>query len=182
MTDDELMVRGAAGDQDAFRVLVERWQGKVLGFLTRTLGSEAEAEDVAQDTFVRMCRSAGSYRAEGRFASWLFRIAGNLARSRARRRKIVQFISFDPSKHDVPVAPQVEEEVQRRELREALQQALNKLPKRQREAFVLRYDAEMSHADIARELDTTVSAVETLLHRAKLTLRALLGDRLWPNM
>ncbi len=176
MTDDELMARGAAGDEDAFRILVERWQGRVLGFLIRSLGSEAEAEDVAQETFIRVCRAAKSYRAEGRFASWLFRIAGNQVRSRVRRRKIVQFISFDPTEHDVPSAPRAEEDVRRRELREALRVALNRLPKRQKEAFVLRYDAQMSHAEIAGELDATVSAVETLLHRAKIALRKRLGD------
>lgn len=176
VTDDELLIRGAAGDDNAFRTLVERWQGRVFGFLVRMLGSEAEAEDMAQETFIRMCKSAGTYRDEGRFASWLFRIAGNLARSRARRRKIVQFISFDPSEHDVPVAPEADRDVQLRELREALRRALEKLPKRQREAFVLRYDAQRSHAEIARELDTTVSAVETLLHRAKAALREPLGE------
>ncbi|MBZ0268587.1 sigma-70 family RNA polymerase sigma factor [bacterium] len=174
-TDDELMIRGAAGDDDSFRILVERWQGRVRGYLARSLGSESEAEDAAQETFAKMCRAAGSYRADGRFASWLFRIAGNLARSRARRRKIVRFIPFDPAKHDVPAAPHVEQDAGRRELRNALREALDRLPKRQKEAFVLRYDAQMSHSDIARELDTTVSAVETLLHRAKLALRERLG-------
>jgi RNA polymerase sigma-70 factor (ECF subfamily) len=176
VTDDELMVRGAAGDDDAFRVLVERWQGQILGFLTRSLASESEAEDVAQETFVRMCRNAGSYRPEGRFASWLFRIAGNLLRSRLRRRKILRFIRFDPTEHDLPDPPRVEEDLRRRELREALGRALERLPERQREAFVLRYDAQLSHADIAGELGTTISAVETLLHRAKLALREHLGD------
>jgi RNA polymerase sigma-70 factor (ECF subfamily) len=176
VTDDELMIRGAGGDDDAFRVLVERWQGRILGFLVRSLGSEPEAEDVAQETFVRICRSAGTYRPEGRFASWLFRIAGNLARSRTRRRKILRFIRFDPTEHEIPEAPRAEQDLRRRELREALGQALDRLPERQREAFVLRYDAQLSHADIAGELGTTVSAVETLLHRAKLALRGQLGD------
>lgn len=174
MTDDELMVRGAAGDEDAFRTLVERWQGPVLGYLTRSVGSEAE--DLAQETFVKMCRSARSYRGEGRFASWLFRIAGNLARSRARRRKIAQFLPFDPTEHDVPEAPRAEQDLQAQELRGALRTALDRLPKRQKEAFVLRYDAQLSHADIATQLGTTVSAVETLLHRAKGALRKQLGD------
>jgi RNA polymerase sigma-70 factor (ECF subfamily) len=62
------------------------------------------------------------------------------------------------------------------ELRDALRAALDRLPKRQEEAFVLRYDAQLSHADIAAQLDTTVSAVETLLHRAKLALRKRLEE------
>jgi RNA polymerase sigma-70 factor (ECF subfamily) len=122
-----------------------------------------------------MCQGANSYRQEGRFASWLFRIAGNLARSKIRRCKLVQFIRFDPTEHDIPQEPCSEQEMHRRELREALRKALDKLPKRQRDAFVLRYDAQLSHAEIADQLQTTVSAVETLLHRAKLALRERMG-------
>ena len=140
MTDDELMVRGGAGDDEAFRALVERWQGRLLGFLTRSLGSRVEAEDLAQETFVKVFQGAADYQQEGRFASWLFKIAGNLLRSRIRRRKIVR------------------------------------LPKRQQAAFVLRYDAQLSQAEIAAQLQTTVSAVETLLHRAKLALREQMGE------
>lgn len=176
MTDDELMARGAAGEEDAFRTLVERWQGPLLRYLTRSCGSEAEAEDLAQDTFVKVCRSASAYQGEGKFASWLFRIAGNLARSRARRRRIVQFVGFDATAHDLPVAAESEEGLRHGELRRALGAALDRLPARQREAFVLRYDAELSHAEIAAQLGTTVSAVETLLHRAKSALRKRLED------
>jgi RNA polymerase sigma-70 factor (ECF subfamily) len=176
VTDDELMVRGGAGDDEAFRALVERWQGRLLGFLTRSLGSRVEAEDLVQETFVKVFQGAADYQQEGRFASWLFKIAGNLLRSRIRRRKIVRFISFDPAEHDVAEAPHGEQELRQRELREALAKALDSLPKRQQAAFVLRYDAQLSQAEIATQLQTTVSAVETLLHRAKLALREQMGE------
>ena len=157
MTDDELMARGGAGDEEAFRTLVERWQGRLLVFLTRSQGSKAEAEDLAQESFVKVFQGAVDYQQEGRFASWLVKMAGNLLRSRIRRRKIVRFISFDPAEHDVA-------------------EALDSLPKRQQEAFVLRYDAQLSQAEIATQLQTTVLAVETLLHRAKLALREQMGE------
>ncbi|MEZ4649869.1 MAG: sigma-70 family RNA polymerase sigma factor [Candidatus Eisenbacteria bacterium] len=176
MTDDELMVRGAAGDDRAFQLLVERWQGRVLGYLARVLGSETEAEDVAQETFVKVYASAGSYRPDGRFAGWLFRIARKQARSRLRRKKIARFLPFVGSEHDVSEPPRAEEDRRRHELREALRVALGSLPARQREAFVLRYDARLGQREIARELGTSVSAVETLLHRAKRALREQLGD------
>jgi len=176
VTDDELMERGGAGDEEAFRVLVDRWQGPLLRFLARTLGSEAEAEDLAQETFIRMCRSATAYRPDGRFPSWLFRIAANLARSRFRRRKLARFLPLDLDKHEIPEAPRAEADLRKQQLRDALQRALDRLPERQREAFVLRYDAGLSHTDIARSLGATTSAVETLLHRAKLALRQQLGD------
>ena len=170
------MALGGAGDEEAFRTLVERWQGRVLVFLTRSLGPKVEAEDLAQESFVKVFQGAADYQQEGRFASWLFKMVGNLLRSRIRRRKIVRFISFDPAEHDVAEAPHGEQELRQRELREALAKALDSLPKRQQEAFVLRYDAQLSQAQIATQLQTTVSAVETLLHRAKLALREQMGE------
>ena len=77
--DDELMTRGAEGDDAAFGLLVGRWEKRVFAFLERMLGSREEAQDVAQEAFLLMCLHAKDYRATGQFRSWLFRIAGNLA-------------------------------------------------------------------------------------------------------
>ena len=82
--DDRLMARGGQGDEEAFRLLVTRWERPVFAFLERMLGSREEAQDLGQETFVRVFQQARRYRAAGRFRSWLFRIAGNLARSRLR--------------------------------------------------------------------------------------------------
>ena len=71
VTDDELMARGAGGDERAFQVLVERWERPVFAFLSRMLGSREEAQDVGQETFLRMCREAGRYEPRGQFRSWL---------------------------------------------------------------------------------------------------------------
>ncbi len=103
--DDELMARTAAGEEAAFRLLVDRWQRDVLAFLIHMTGSRDDAEDLAQETFVRVFRQAGNYRAEGRFRSWLLRIAGNLARSRHRRRRLLKWLPLDTEKHDVASSP-----------------------------------------------------------------------------
>ena len=92
LDDDALMIRTARGEEAAFRLLVQRWEHQVLAFLIHMLGSQEEAEDLVQDTFVKVFRKADGYRPEGLFKSWLFRIAGNLARSRLRRRKIIGWI------------------------------------------------------------------------------------------
>ena len=97
MDDDALMTLTAEGEETAFSLLVQRWEKDVLSFLIYMLGSVEEAEDLVQETFVQVFRKAGSYRAAGMFKSWLFRIAGNLARSRLRRRKILRWVSFDPA-------------------------------------------------------------------------------------
>lgn len=172
MTDDELMARGAAGDEDAFRRLVERWERPVFAFLERMVGSREEAQDLAQDTFLKVYQNAGRYRAKGQFKSWLFRIAGNAARSRLRRRKILRWLSLDPAEHDVP-SPREGTDValEREETRASVREALLRLPDRQRQALSLRQYEELSYQEIAVAMDTSVSAVEALLHRAMQTLR-----------
>ncbi len=177
-TDDELMARGAEGDEEAFRLLVRRWEAPVFAFLERMLGSPEEAQDLAQETFLRIGRQARSYRPEGRFKSWLFRIAGNLARSRLRRRKILTWVRFEPGRHDrAERSEPADERLEREERRQAVRAALARLPERQRRAVVLRRWENMSLARIAETMDTTVSAVESLLHRATETLRRDLGRR-----
>ena len=166
------MALGAQGDEDAFRILVQRWEKPVMAFLERMLGSREDAEDLGQETFFRVCRQAGRYRASGQFRSWLFRIAGNLARSRLRRRRILEWVHFEPGRHDVTtesVPP--DRELEREESRRIVRAALDKLPDRQRQAVLLRRYEGLSHREIASALGTTVPAVESLLHRALAALR-----------
>lgn len=172
MTDDELMVRGAGGDDQAFRALVERWERSVFAFLARMLGSAEEAQDLGQETFLRVIQQAGRYRAEGQFKSWLFRVAGNLARSRLRRRRILTWVRFEPDIHepnDEAAAPS--EALERAELRDAVRAALAKLPARQRQVLILRHYESMSYEQIARAMGTSARAVDSLLSRGKAALR-----------
>jgi RNA polymerase sigma-70 factor, ECF subfamily len=179
VTDDELMARGAAGDERAFQMLVERWERPVFTFLARMLGSREEAQDVGQETFLRLFRQVGRYQPQGQFRSWLFRIAGNLARSRLRRRKIVRWVAFENPLHDLPANdPPVGAALEREALRGTLMKALNELPERQREAVLLRHDLGMSQREIAATLGTTESAVESLLQRGLGALREKLDRRL----
>lgn len=172
MTDDELMRMGAEGNEEAFRLLVERWQGPVFVFLERMTGSKEDAQDLGQETFLRVCREAKRYRASGQFRSWLFRIAGNLARSKLRRRRIIDWVRFDPGTHDRPsLAPASDGNLVRKEIRSAVRNALERLPERQREAVVLKQYEGLSYVEIATAMGTTVSAVESLLHRAMVALR-----------
>ena len=103
--DDDLVLQIAAGDEDAMAELVVRWEHPLQGFLRHMLGSVEEAQDLAQETFLQVFARARYYRPEGRFRSWLFRIAGNRARSHLRRRQIVRWVSFEPLRHDRPSPP-----------------------------------------------------------------------------
>ncbi len=171
-SDDDLMLRGAQGNDEAFRILVGRWEKPVFAFLERMLGSREESQDIAQETFVKVCQQAGKYEPRGQFRSWLFRIAGNMARSRLRRRKILQWIRFDPVVHDrAGTSTGANDLLERKEQQAVVRGALNRLPARQRQAVVLRQYEAFSYREIAESMQTTVSAVETLLFRAMNALR-----------
>ncbi|MBD3335842.1 MAG: sigma-70 family RNA polymerase sigma factor [Candidatus Eisenbacteria bacterium] len=165
------MLRGAEGDEDAFALLVRRWEKAVFAFLEMMVGSPEEAQDLAQEAFLRMCRHAPRYRPSGQFRSWLFRIAGNLARSRLRRRKILRWVRFDPVLHDrlIP-GDRPDAALERQERRRAVRRALGRLPERQRQALVLRQYEGLAYREIAETMETTVSAVESLLFRAMAAL------------
>lgn len=166
-SDDELVVRGAAGDQEALRLLVERWEGPIFAFTARMIGSYETAQDITQDVFLRVCRNAHRYRPSGRFKGWLFRIAGNMVRSRIRRSRIVRWVRFDSTVHDSPSPEKTADEtIEADERKQAVRAALLKLPPRQRQAVALRYFEGMTYQEVAEAMEASVSAVESLLYRA----------------
>ncbi len=170
--DDKLMAQGAAGDEQAFRILVERWERPVFAFMVRMLGSREDAQDLVQETFMRMISAAGNYQASGQFQSWLFRIAGNQARSRLRRRKILRWLPFDHDRDDLPAHDASPlEELERAEIRAEMRRCIAKLPVRQREALLLKQYQGLKYREIAEAMDLSVAAVQMLLHRAMEALR-----------
>ncbi len=172
MDDDTLMSRTAQGEEEAFRLLVLRWEKDVLAFLIHMLGSVEEAEDLVQDTFVQVFRKANSYRPQGRFKSWLFRIAGNQARSVLRRRKVLRWVGLDRGAHEIPASdPGPLADLERKQAVQSLRVAVAGLPARQREALVLHRFQGLRYAEVAAAMGTTVPGVESLLQRALATLR-----------
>jgi RNA polymerase sigma-70 factor (ECF subfamily) len=172
LNDDQLMQRIATGEETAFRLLVERWERPVHAFLWRMTGSREEAQDLCQDTFVKVHAHARRYQPEGRFKSWLFRIAGNLVRSWARRRKLVGWIAFDRVAHDRPAQePAPDAGLGRDDTQRVVTEALARLPGRQREAIVLRRFHDLSQQEIAAAMGVSEGAVESLLVRAMQALR-----------
>lgn len=175
--DDKLMALTANGEEAAFRLLVLRWEKDVLAFLIHMLGSVEDAEDLVQDTFVRVFGKAAAYRAEGRFQSWLFRIAGNLARSRLRRRKVLRWVRLDTTVHDVASpADGPQAQLQRKEAAHSVRSALAVLPARQRQALVLHRFQGMKYKDVAVAMETTVPGVESLIQRALRALKTELSE------
>lgn len=178
LDDDSLMARTAQGEEAAFRLLVQRWETQVKAFLIQMLGSVEEAEDLAQDTFVQVFRQAGKYRPEGKFQSWLFRMAGNRARSRLRRRKILSWVRFQPELHDRSGAqPGPEEHLEEAQASARIQDALDRLPERQRQALALHRFQGLKYKEVAEVLETTVPGVESLIQRAMAGLKKELAGK-----
>ncbi len=175
------MRRVKDGDAVAFRELVERHQNRVVGTVAKMLGNDRDAEDVAQQVFVRVWKSAGRYEPRAKFTTWLMTITRNLVFNEVRRRDRVKLVSVEAEEDAVgrqivdSSVRMASEEVLDAELREAVDAAIRSLPEAQRMAVVLRRYDGMPYEEIAVVLKTTVPAVKSLLFRARGELKRLLA-------
>jgi RNA polymerase sigma-70 factor (ECF subfamily) len=167
--DHDLMARAAKGDGRAFRTLAERHTGAALRLARRILGNGAMAEDVVQDALLRVWINAPRWRPEAAFRTWLYRIVVNLCLNAKRR---AGDLPLDAAEHVADAGPTADEQLRLDERDKQLAAAIGALPERQRAAVVLTYQEGLSNAEAAEVLDTSVSSVETLLVRARRTLRA----------
>jgi RNA polymerase sigma-70 factor (ECF subfamily) len=172
--DEELLVRIADGDPAAVRALVGRKLPRIHGLAQRMLGDPAEAEDVAQETFLRVWRQAPKWRpGQARFDTWMHRVALNLCYDRLRRRREIP-TDDPPQMPDEGPAPDRGLEAQ--DTGRRVSQALARLPERQREAVVLCHYQEMGNIEAAAVMGVTVEALESLLSRGRRALRTALAD------
>lgn len=183
-TDHSLMARIGAGDHEAFRELVERHQNAVIGTVAKMLGNSSEAEDISQQVFLRIWRNAKRYRPEAKFTTYLFTITRNLVFNETRRRGRKKEVSADEreenSHHLIEDSPdrQPDAEILQAELQRAVDDAIASLPDAQRVAVVLRRYEQLPYEEIAEVLGLSLSAVKSLLFRARTTLREALSGYL----
>ena len=172
-SDAALMRRVGEGEAAACRALVEGHLGRCVGLAYRLLGDPIEAEDVAQDAFLRLWRLAARWRPRARLTTWLHRVTYNLCmdRHRARRRRS----SAQPPEPESNGNPS--ETVQRNQVARVVGDALNALPQRQRAAITLVYRRELSNIEAAEVMGISVDAVESLLARGRQALRKRLSAR-----
>jgi len=172
-SDHDLMARTAQGDGRAFRMLAQRHAGRALSLARRMLGNEALAEEIVQDALLRVWTNAPRWRPQAAFRTWLYRVVVNLCLN-ARRR--APDLPLDAAADVADVAPRADAQLEARERDQRLAAAIDALPARQRAAIVLTYQEGLGNAEVAAVLDTSISSVETLLVRAKRTLRIAFVD------
>lgn len=174
-TDDQLMAAVRAGEASAFTELYERHGAALLTFLARSIGDRVLAEDLLQETFVRVYRARDTYGSEGQFRAWLFTIARRLVIDWRRSQKIVW--SDDPAALDTTASPTgAADRADVRDLVVRLERALRGLPEGQREVVLLSRYAGLDAARIAEVTGSTPGGVRVTLHRALHALSELLDE------
>lgn len=183
-TDSALMQRVQQGDREAFAELVNKYQQPVIHFIYRTLPDVEEAEDLAQNVFVQVWKSAARYRTEAKFTTWMFTIARNLCLNELRRRSRHPADSIEsPAPGDEEGNPRqfadarvssADESVVREELVAKVDEAVRSLPETQRTALLLFKDDDLSYEEISKVLACSLAATKSLIHRARETLKARL--------
>jgi RNA polymerase sigma-70 factor (ECF subfamily) len=179
------MARVRAGDRDAFADLVERHKDAVVNYLTRLTGNRDRAEDLGQETFLRLYRAVAGYVEQGYLRAYLFRIATNLVRSEERRerrqRLLLPLLGGDPDRSE----PLAHTGMLRQEMQRELAAAVARLPLRYRVPLVLHEIEGWSYADVAAELDCREGTIKSRIHRGRQSLKRQLesywygGFRSW---
>lgn len=179
--DAALMLRVKQGDTAAFTELVEKYKQPIMNLACRTLRDMTEAEDLAQNVFVQVYKSASRYKSTAKFSTWLFTIARNLCLNEIRRRSRHPADSLDathPEQEDQPLQQYEDkktfsppESLLQGELAQQIDRALADLPENQRSAILLCRQEDLSYEEIAEALGCSVSATKSLIHRGRETLK-----------
>lgn len=174
------MVRFQAGDAGSFGLLAQRYERPLYALATHYLGRREDAEEVRQEALLKAYAQAASFRPDGRFRAWIYRIALNLCHDRRRRQRRLQWVRWgdaaDGNDEPVVVAPTTDAEMDRRERSLRVRRALDRLPREQREVLVLKEFEEMKFREIAELLGCPESTVKSRLYRGLTALRAGLGE------
>ncbi len=168
------------GDIKSYRILVDEHQKKVLNTCFRFVGNREDAEDLTQEVFIEVYKSISSFRGESQISTWIYRIAVTKSLDFIRKKKrkkrfaiLKSTFSGDTVEEDIPDNQNLNpgSKIEEKDRIRILNEALESLPENQRAAFTLSKYDEMSYKEIAEILNTTVSSVESLIHRAKENLK-----------
>lgn len=175
--DQALMERIAQGESQAFRSLSDQYLKAIVNFSYRIVQNHAEAEEIAQETFLRVWQKADTYQPKAKLSTWLFAIARNIAIDRTRKRgRKAEAFDLDDERDASPDSTGPSQLLAQKEAHLGLERVLAELPERQRSALALCHEEGLSNPAIAEVLGISVEAVESLLARGRRTLRQLLNQ------
>lgn len=176
VTDKELMELIQAGDERAFGILVGRFQDRLLNFVGRIVIDRETAEELIQETFLRVFSRKASYTPDYAVSTWIYTIALNLARSELRKRKLRRFISLDFIKDEIDAELPDKIDLRAESLSPIIEQAIAKLPEDYKTAFILCDIQRLPYQQIAEVMRVPVGTVKSRINRA----RSMLRDKLKP--
>jgi RNA polymerase sigma-70 factor (ECF subfamily) len=184
ITDEQLIAKFQAGDLGAFDQIVERYQGQLINFVGRLLNDRNAAEDIVQETFLRVYRNKHRYKEIARFSTWIYTIAGNLARTELRRRKIRNFFSISQrgegeKDYEIPDTDiDVEKSVEGSLVKEMILREVMKLPVYFREVIILRDLQDLSYEEISQILNVPLGTVKSRVNRGRSQIQKRLKGRI----
>ena len=177
VTDEELIARFQQGDQQAFDILVHRYKDQLLNFVYRFVGNRNDAEDIVQETFLRVYKNKHYYKEIAKFSTWIYTIAGNLAKTELRkrkRRKLFSVSNFMNEEKDYEIPDEdknPELEVDGTIKDDIIQKAIEKLPPKFKEVILLRDVQGFSYEEISQILNIPLGTVKSRVNRGRLKLQ-----------
>lgn len=181
-TDEQLIFRFQQGDIDAFEELVRRYKDQLLNYVFRFVGNRSDAEDIVQETFLRVYKNKHYYKEIAKFSTWVYTIAGNLAKTELRRRKRKKLLSVsnimkDDKDYDIPDHNHNPEKAVDGSIKESIiQNAIDKLPPRFKEVIILRDVQGFSYEEISQILNIPLGTVKSRVNRGRLKLQEELEE------
>ena len=185
LNDNQLVERYLAGEEERFRDLVERYEGRIINFIQRSIGDRERAHDLAQETFIRVYRHLDRFDQEKKFSTWIYTIASNLAKNELRNRSrnpVVLYQTLTATWEDDHRPLQFEDSsmkpddmFRKRHLEELVERAAEELPDHHREVFILREIEGKSYEEIAEITNTQLGTVKSRLNRARNRFAQIIG-------
>ncbi len=184
-SDSRYIKQAIEGDRRAFECIVKSYKDKVFRICYSYTNSVHDAEDIAQDAFVEVYKSMGTFNQQSSVSTWIYRIASNKAIDHIRKHKrkkrdtgVLNYLDDDQNTFEIEAEGSAAEDIISQQRRKFLYQGLNKLPERQKKAFVLTQIEGMTHKEVAEIMQTTVKSIEVLVVRGRKKLKQVLEKQI----